>query len=241
MRYGIFSDVHSNAEAFEAVIGALGKEDIDVYICGGDIVGYGADPSRCIEMVKGLTGKCVCGNHEWGSVGLLDVSFFNPFAWEAVLWTRKKLDILEKEYLKNLGVVYEDKNITVAHGSLNKPEQFHYILNTCETSATLNLMETQICFIGHSHRPAVFMKTEQGVMFSAAAEVNIREGVLYIINVGSVGQPRDGDPRACYAVFDTDKKYVGIKRISYDIKKAQKKILGAGLPPILADRLSEGR
>jgi len=241
MRYAIFSDVHSNVEAFEAVISALKKEKADEYLCGGDIVGYGAEPSRSIEMTKKLTDKVVCGNHDWGSVGLFDISCFNPFAKEAVMWTAQQLSAPEKAYLKALKTVYEDSNVTMVHGSLNEPEQFHYILNIYEAFTTFNFMKTQVCLIGHSHSPAVFLKTVDEVALSFESSVKIEKGTSYIVDVGSVGQPRDGDPRACYAIFDTDEKCVEIKRASYDIKKAAKKIKEAGLPPILANRLSEGR
>ncbi|MDD5681039.1 MAG: metallophosphoesterase family protein [Candidatus Omnitrophica bacterium] len=241
MRYGIFSDVHSNVEAFESVIDAFKKEKIDIYVSVGDIVGYGAEPSRAIEMTKRLTGNAVCGNHDRGSVGLLDISSFNPFAREAVLWTVKKLNAPEQVYLKALKTVYEDENITAVHGSLDEPEQFHYILDVNAASETFGLMKTRICFIGHSHSPAIFMKTGRKTKPLLTAGAKIEKGASYIVNVGSVGQPRDGDPRACYAIFDTAKNDIEIKRVPYDIGKAQDKILAAGLPPILAGRLSEGK
>ncbi len=241
MRYGIFSDVHSNVEAFESVISALKEEKIDEYISGGDIVGYGAEPERSIKMTKEITGNVVSGNHDWGSVGLFDISSLNPFAMEAALWTERQLMAAHKAYLKSLKPVYKDDNITVVHGSLDEPEKFHYVLTVYAAGKMFDLMKTRISFIGHSHSPVVFRKTEKGTDFLFKNKVDIEKDASYIVNVGSVGQPRDGDPRACYVVFDTDKNYVEIKRASYDIKKAQQKIRDAGLPPVLADRLSEGR
>jgi len=241
MRYGIFSDVHSNVEAFESVISALKKEKIDEYICGGDIVGYGAEPERSIEMTKEITDNVVSGNHDWGSIGLFDISSFNPFAMEAALWTERQLKAAHKAYLKSLRPIYKDDNITVVHGSLDEPEEFHYVFSEHEALETFGLMKTAICFIGHSHLPLIFRKTGRDIAVFRGNRVDIEKDASYIVNVGSVGQPRDGDPRACYAVFDTDKNYVEIKRAAYDIKKAQQKIRAAGLPPVLADRLSEGK
>jgi predicted phosphodiesterase len=241
MRYGIFSDVHSNTEAFLAVIDSLKKKDIDEYICIGDIVGYGAEPSECIGLTKKLTDKIVAGNHDWAAADIYTTSYFNAVAKQAILWTSKELEAEEKDYLKALRLVYEDDNITAVHGSLNEPDKFHYILDINHAAATLNLMKTRLCFIGHSHMPLICIRREKGVAFLPDEKIKTDKGALYIVNVGSVGQPRDGDPRASYAVFDTENSYVEIKRVPYDIDGAAKKILDAGLPPILAARLSEGR
>lgn len=241
MRYGIFSDVHANLEAFQSVLRAMEGENVDAYICGGDIVGYGADPSQCIKLTKGLTPNVICGNHDWASVGLFDISYFNRYAKEAVCWTAEVLDEAEKSYLKNLKVIYEKKKFIVVHGSLDKPEEFHYILDLYSALQNFYIMQKRICFIGHSHSPVVFSKSGDDVTYTKLSKVKIDENTSYIVNVGSVGQPRDGDPRACYVVYDEDNNTVEIKRTPYDIKKAQSKILNAGLPPILAERLSIGR
>ncbi len=241
MRYGIFADVHSNSEAFHSVIDSLKKENIDIYVCIGDIVGYGAEPSYCIEITKEITGKVVAGNHDLAAAGVFTTSYFNSFAKEAIFWTRNILSAGEKDYIKALKPVYEDKDITAVHGSLDEPEKFHYILSTSQALATFGLMKTRLCFIGHSHLPLICTKTRKGVSFLPDQKVVIEKGTSYIINVGSVGQPRDGDPRASYAIFDTEKGCAEIKRVPYDIEKAAGKILNAGLPPLLAARLGEGR
>lgn len=241
MRYAIFSDIHSNVEAFEAVISALKTERIDEYICGGDIVGYGAEPGRCIEMAKEISDNVICGNHDLGASGSFDISSFTPSAREAVLWTAGQLKDSDNDYFGALKYVYEDSRIAVVHGSLDEPEEFYYILRARDAVKTFDLMKTRICFVGHTHAPAIFRKSGKDVSVLREKNTNMENKDLYIVNVGSVGQPRDGDPRACYAVFDADKKYVEIKRAPYDIEKAQRKIRAAGLPPLLADRLSEGR
>ena len=240
MRYGIFSDTHSNLEAFQAVIKSMEGEKIDTYICGGDIVGYGADPSRCIELTRELTQTVVCGNHDWAVTGLFDTSYFNPYAMEAISWTAKNLNQSEKDYLRNLRTIYEDETLTLVHGSLYEPEMFHYVQDVYSAIQTFGLMKRRVCFIGHSHSPVIFSKVGDDIAHTRQSRVALEEGVLYIVNVGSVGQPRDGDPRACYAIFDLDDNTIELKRVPYNIKKAQAKILKAGLPRVLAERLSTG-
>ena len=241
MRYGIFSDVHSNLEAFESVIKAMEGDKVDAYICAGDIVGYGADPSHCIRLTKKLTRNVVCGNHDWASAGRFGISYFNDCAKKAIYWTAQILDEDEKAYLKNLKLIYEEEDFLVVHGSLDKPEEFHYIMDSRDASRTFDAMRKKICFIGHSHRPVTFTKYGEGIRCTKPEKIELDKNASYIVNVGSVGQPRDRDPRACYVVYDADRKSIEIKRVSYDIKKAQSKILKAALPSFLAERLDAGR
>ena len=223
MKYAIFSDIHSNLEALEAVLEALRGEGVGRYFCIGDIVGYAADPKACIKMIRELNCLTVCGNHDWAAVDLIDYSYFNVYARASVDWTKTQLDDSEKEYLKGLPLKYEDEEITLVHGSLEKPEEFDYIFGEADASRTLDLCRTKICFVGHTHSPAKFT-----------------EGGKRLVNVGSVGQPRDNDSRAAYCIYDTDTGTAGIKRVEYDIRKTMNKILDAGLPEVLAYRLLEG-
>jgi len=241
MRYGIFSDVHSNLEAFEAVLEAMRGDGLDAYICGGDIVGYGADPSRCIELTKGLTDKVICGNHDRASVGQLDTTYFNPRARTAVEWTAKRLNDDECHYLTHLKTVHEGIDFAVVHGSLDEPEEFRYVLDIYGALRNFQMMRKRLLFIGHTHSPVIFKKQGDDITYSTTSNVKLDEGSSYIVNVGAVGQPRDGDPRASYAVYDEGKMTVEIKRVKYDVKSAQDKILKAGLPPLLAERLSVGQ
>ena len=241
MRYGIFSDIHSNLEAYESVLGAMKGDGLDAYICGGDIVGYGADPSGCVELTRGLTDNVICGNHDCASVGLLDTQYFNLRAKEAVLWTAKNINDEERHYLTHLKMVHEGPDFSVVHGSLDEPYSFRYILDIESAVTNFDTMRKDLLFIGHTHSPAVFRKEGGEVTYSKTSHVDLKEGTSYIVNVGSVGQPRDGDPRASYAVLDEKAKTVEIKRVVYNIKKAQEKILKAGLPPILAERLGMGQ
>lgn len=242
MRYCLLSDIHGNLEALQAVLGALSKEAIDKYLCVGDVVGYGADPKACIRVVKSLNPQAlIAGNHEWGVLGLTGIDYFNKMAREAVIWTRGVLDQDELGYLKSFQLVYEERVFTLVHGTLDSPEAFNYILNAASASSTINMMKTALCFVGHSHRPGIFCSGKYIVESSKGFNIKIDPRNRYVVNVGSIGQPRDYDPRASYAIYDDETGSIEIKRVEYDIKAAQEKILKAGLPAELAYRLAEGR
>lgn len=242
MKYGIFADVHSNLEALEVVLEALKSEGIQRYLCVGDIVGYGANPTECIDRIKELDSIVVCGNHDWASVGLLDASYFNPVASQAVLWTEKHLSAGSKKFLRVLKLIYHGETFTLVHGTLNNAGEFHYIYDAYTARNTLKLTPTNICFVGHSHIPLViFKKQDNEIGYLLKPKIEISPDIVYVINVGSVGQPRDGDARASFCTYDSDKQIVEMKRISYDFKKAQSKIIKTGLPEGLAWRLAEGR
>ena len=242
MRYGIFSDVHSNLEALEAVLRYYEKESIDEYLCVGDIVGYAANPRECLNTIKGIVSICVAGNHDWALTGRFNLEFFNAFAKAAVISNAKELSKEEKNYLDNLELVFSNNDLTLVHGTLNDAKNFNYLTDKKQSLGTFRLMKSNICFVGHTHTPQVFeFNANAGICQLAANNLKIKKGKKYIVNVGSVGQPRDGDPRACFSIFDTDRGEVLIKRVDYDLKSAQEKILGAGLPDFLAMRLSAGQ
>ncbi|MFA5357050.1 MAG: metallophosphoesterase family protein [Candidatus Omnitrophota bacterium] len=241
MRYGIFSDIHSNLEALDAVTRAYQGEGIDKYLCVGDIVGYAANPVECIRRVRELGAVIVAGNHDWASVGLLSVDYFNQFAREAAVWTGNMLDEDSRNFLKEIPLVYKGDGLTLAHGTLDDPGDFNYMLDPYAASLTFALLETVICFVGHTHVPGVFIESKEGILCKEGGNTVIEKGNKYIINTGSVGQPRDEDPRAAYCIYDTDKKSVEIKRTSYDIQGARESIISAGLPGFLGERLLKGR
>ncbi len=242
MRYGVISDIHSNLEAFRAVLGALDGEMVDNYLFVGDLVGYGADPKECIRMLRDLDPVAmVAGNHEWGLLGKMEASYFNELAQKAVLWTKKILSDDEIRYLESFPLTYEDEKVTLVHGTLNSPEEFYYVFDTEDAYVTMSQMKNYLCFIGHSHVPGIFISDDSKVTYSEDMSTRIDNQRKYLVNVGSVGQPRDGDHKASYAVYDDEELIVQIKRVDYDVQKAQEKILKAGLPPKLAYRLSEGR
>lgn len=241
MLYAVFSDVHSNLEAFQAFLEDAKKEKIDRYFCAGDIVGYGADPHECIELTKKLKCPIVCGNHDWATTDRFDIEFFNKDAKEAVLWTRDILDDIDKNYLNNLELVYQNSELTMVHGLLEHPEDFDYIYDTIQAAKTMHAQQTPLCFIGHSHKAGIFYEDINGyINYTTAKELPVYKDNRYLVNVGSVGQPRDGDWRASYCIYDTDKGMIRIRRVEYDVKKAREKILKAGLPARFANRILTG-
>lgn len=240
MRYGIMADIHGNLEALEAVMEAFSGEKIDRFICAGDIVGYGADPAECAARVKEIASVAIAGNHEWGVLGLTGLDYFNDLARAAVIWTRDALDAASTDYIRSLKLVHETGEMTVVHGTPESPEKFDYILDGEDASHSMQFMKGGVCFVGHSHSPGIFVSRGGAAIRSPGNDVVLEGGKKYIVNVGSVGQPRDGDPRAAYAVFDTARATVSIKRVWYDIERAQEKIFVAGLPPELAYRLPRG-
>lgn len=242
MRYGIFADIHSNLEALDTVIAAYKKEAIDKYLCIGDIVGYAANPKECIEKIKALCMITVAGNHDWAAVDLFSADYFNPVAREAIFWTKRNLDDSDKYFLESLKLIYKNEHLTLVHGTLNNPQEFNYMTDGYTAEETFNLLEINICFVGHSHVAGMFIKDKsEQLHYREDNSLNIKDENKYIINVGSVGQPRDGNPQAAYGIYDTVKKEVQIKRIDYNIEKTRKKIIRAGLPHFLADRLALGR
>jgi predicted phosphodiesterase len=209
MRYGIFSDIHSNLEALDAVINAYEKETIDKYLCVGDVVGYAANPKECIEKVKELALITVAGNHDWASVNLFSTDYFNPLAREAVFWTERNLEAQGRYFLEQLNLIYKSKDLTIVHGTLDDPQDFNYMTDDYIASKTFALLETDICFVGHTHVAEIFIQDKNNrIHYHADNTVDIKEGNKYIINVGSVGQPRDANPKATYCIYDTDKKSV---------------------------------
>jgi predicted phosphodiesterase len=242
MRYGIFSDIHSNLEALDAVMDAFKSEDIDTYLCAGDLVGYASCPNECIEKITSITNIIVAGNHDWAAINLFSIDYFNPMASEAIYWTRGALNKKSTTLLKSLKLVYKNKELTLVHGTLNNPADFNYLIDGYTARETFRLLDTNVSFVGHTHAAGIFSEDKDGrINYLNDNFSNIIPGNKYIINVGSVGQPRDSSPEACYCIYDTDKKEVRIKRVDYDIATARKKIIDAGLPKFLGDRLLLGR
>lgn len=241
MRYGIFSDIHGNLEALETVLAAYKKERIDHYFCVGDVVGYGANPHECIEAVRNLGAVCIAGNHDWAVVEKVDIEYFNPMARAAVLWTRKVAGRDDMAFLDRLKLIYKNDDFILVHGTLNEPAYFHYLVDSNQAELIFPLMDRNVCFVGHSHVAGVFVRKENKIEYSNISEIKIEEGCQYIVNAGSVGQPRDNNPAAVYCVYDTDEKVIQVKRVDYDVEAAQKRILEAGLPSFLAVRLAAGR
>jgi diadenosine tetraphosphatase ApaH/serine/threonine PP2A family protein phosphatase len=237
----VISDVHGNLEALRAVKSEIEDLGADMVVFLGDVVGYGASPNECIEVLREMTPIQIAGNHDFGAVRLTDTRLFNPIAREAIDWTADALTAENRKLLKRLPLVHVDGGgIRAVHATPFEPESWHYILSPNHALAEFEHFEERICFIGHSHQPVIFELKDAETIVTRTDSMKIESGRRYIVNVGSVGQPRDHDPRACFCVCDIKTGELRIERVEYDIESAKKRILDAGLPPVLANRLSWG-
>lgn len=241
MKYAVLSDIHGNLEALEAVLADVEAWAPDAVFCLGDFVGYGPDPNACVARLRQVIAAAVAGNHDLAALGELDVSVFNPLAAAAIRWTQAQLSAESRAFLADLPERIERDGFLAVHGSVRDPIE-EYILDPETADRSFHADPFRICAVGHTHVPAVFMKHNDGVrggLLSADSPLPIDPAARYIINAGSVGQPRDGDPRAAYLrLDDTSARLV---RLEYPVERTQEKMLAAGLPPALAERLAYGR
>ncbi|MDP2923252.1 MAG: metallophosphoesterase family protein [Candidatus Omnitrophota bacterium] len=240
MRYGIFSDVHSNLEAFKVVYDYYKNKKIDKFIFLGDIIGYGANPRECIQLLQSISPALIAGNHDWAAANKLSLDYFSEYAKTAIIWTKNELSCEDIRYLSGFELRHEENNFICVHGSLQRPKDFNYICGINDARANFALLEKQLLFVGHSHKAQIYSLTKEGVFYHYEASIKINPEEKYIINVGSVGQPRDRDPRAGACIYDSDENVVILERLEYNIRKVADKILGCALPPILAERLFVG-
>ena len=246
MRYLILSDIHANMDAFETVLAhAAGRWDRVLVL--GDLVGYGAEPNAVVDRIREMAPELVIrGNHDKAACGIDDGSQFNHVARVAAQWTGAQLTPLNMEYLRALpmGPVEIDALSEICHGA--PFDEDHYIFDASDARMAFDASEHPLCLFGHTHLPAI-LRLVDDVMYGGAPEgpdetrVPLQRGARYLINVGSIGQPRDGDSRAGYGVLDDDTREVILFRLPYAVDKAQARILAAGLPPSLANRLAFGR
>jgi predicted phosphodiesterase len=232
MKIAILSDIHGNLEALNAAFAFLDAHPVGALYCLGDTVGYGANPNECCELIRRRGAVCVLGNHDSALWDDEVYGQFTPLAQRAMQWTRSVIVEDEKKYLQSLPLVISNDDCTFVHASLDKPELFRYVFTEDDARFNLSLSRTRMCWIGHSHHPVIF--SEEG---EAAGVGN--EG-KYIVNIGSVGQPRDGDPRLSFGVFDTKAIRYQNVRLPYDMETACRKILDVGLPRRLGERLLAG-
>jgi len=245
MRYLIFSDIHGNLEAFDAVLQGIRRKKIDHYLFLGDLVGYGASPNEIIQKVSSFKHIfMVRGNHDKAVCGLDSIQTFNPIAAAAIEWTKKALHKKHLHYLLNLpkSPLVVHKNITICHGA--PFDEDYYIFGEFDAVEAFGYFETPLCFFGHTHFPFVYVEKDQTVegtfIQNGPVEIKLEKGARYLINPGSVGQPRDRDPRAAYVIYDSEARKTKFYRVEYDVSACQKKILEAHLPSALAERLSVG-
>jgi predicted phosphodiesterase len=240
MRFAIFGDIHANLEAFEIVLADARVQRCTAYICLGDVVGYNANPRECLELVQSLKCPVVKGNHDDYASSDSSLESFNPLAEAAIQWTRDQLNPSEKSWLGALPLISEIHGFMIVHATLEDPGGWSYVLNQLDAAASFSKQTTELCFFGHTHAPRAYIK-DSSVVGLPFEQLVLEPGKKYFVNVGSVGQPRDGDWRAAYVVFDAERRTIRLRRLTYDLPKTQEKILSSGLPPRLADRLAFGK
>jgi diadenosine tetraphosphatase ApaH/serine/threonine PP2A family protein phosphatase len=227
------------------VLADLARSGVGVggLLCLGDMVGYGADPELVVDMLLGYDAIAVAGNHDHAAAGLMDLEWFNPFARAAAEWTAGRLHPAQARYLTGLPLVREHAGATLVHASPRDPGEWPYLVAPRDGARAFPAFSTPFCFVGHSHLPAAWALGEDGRVDFArgAVRIDAHPGERYIVNVGSVGQPRDGDPMAAYALWDLDGGWVEIRRVPYDTAEARRRIHAVGLPLVLGDRLLHGR
>jgi predicted phosphodiesterase len=241
MKYAIISDIHGNIEALNAVLKDIKKQGVDEIVCLGDLVGYGADPNECVEATKKAAGRVVAGNHDWAAVGKLGLEYFNAAAKRAAEWTGEVLTDANKEYLMNLPLSLEEGgDFLLVHSSASAPDQWMYVFHPGQAARDFTAFSQPVCFIGHTHQPAVFTDNGGFHLGGGLADFRMGMGTRYIVNVGSVGQPRDGNPKAAYCVFDSKELALRLRRVEYDVAMSSLKIVQNRLPRSLAERLPLG-
>ena len=242
MRYAILGDIHSNLAALEAVVEAIEEAGVDRILSVGDVVGYGAAPQRVIQILRELGAEVVKGNHDAAVAGEMDTHCFNPFARAAVQWTAGTLGREELAWLASLPLVEHFEHCSLAHGTFTHPERYDYIQSTEDADPSLDEMHLPVCFVGHTHVPVTILRPVDSPRtgYTIDFELDLSEVRRALINVGSVGQPRDEDPRAALGLFDSDEGTFALTRVEYDVEREAARIRAAGLPSVLADRLFLG-
>lgn len=237
------ADIHANLAALKAVLDDIEvKGGVDEIWCLGDIVGYGPEPGECIRLLQKYNPVCIAGNHDLGAAGKLELSYFNPAAAEACRWTAERLNPVDIRYLQDLPKTVQKGDFLLAHGSPKDPF-LEYVISTSIADRNFSFFDTQFCLVGHTHIPMAFK--QEG---NSCSSISLLPGIglvlgshRMIINPGAVGQPRDGDPRASYAIYETEGRMLRVYRIPYNIRVTQDKMMEAGLPIQLVTRLEVGK
>lgn len=245
MRYLLFADIHGNLEALLSVLKFVQKKRIDHYLFMGDVVGYGASPNEVIQKLQGLKPlSTVRGNHDKAVCGLDSVETFNPIAASAIHWTKERISKRSLAFVlrQKKGPLFVDGTISLCHGA--PFDEDYYIFGEFDAAEAFHHIQTQICFFGHTHFPFVYSEKDGVVegtfMEGNTVEVRLEKDTRYLVNPGSVGQPRDRNPRSSCAIYDSETRLLKFFRLEYNIEEAQRKILAERLPPALAERLSLG-
>jgi diadenosine tetraphosphatase ApaH/serine/threonine PP2A family protein phosphatase len=240
VRIAVLSDIHGNLEALEAVLAEVDRIGVDSVHSLGDIVGYGPSPAACVGIVRRRAAVSLTGNHDAAVAGLTSLEDFNEFARSAVEWTAAQLGAGDLEYLGALPYTHRAPGLVFVHASPNEPELWHYIHGRADIGEHFAAFTERLCFVGHSHRPGVYAIREDRSVTRCGVFEALQPGQRYLVNAGSVGQPRDRDPRASYVVYDAANDCVEVRRVAYPVEKTQGRMRAAGLPAFLVDRLGAG-
>jgi predicted phosphodiesterase len=242
MRYLVISDIHGNVEALERILEEIKASNPDIIASLGDVVGYGANPGECIDIVQEWAHIRIIGNHDLVAAGLTDSEGFNPAARKAILWTVNSLDPGHRDILEEYDPIRRYNQCLFAHASPVSPLDWEYIYTVGQARKIFEGSSEKYIFIGHTHIPNIIIyNKKEGCRVSSSSMVQVEPESRYLINVGSIGQPRDGIAASSFALLDTKKAKLMIKRVPYDIETAQEKIRSAGLPESLASRLATAR
>ncbi|MGB5105100.1 MAG: metallophosphoesterase family protein [Candidatus Zixiibacteriota bacterium] len=243
MIYALISDVHGNLEALTAVLKDINDNSAAEKIAFlGDAVGYGANPNEVLAIINSECEVKLMGNHDYTAIGLLDASDFNPYARQAIEFTTAVLSSDAISILASLKLTCEAGEMQLVHATPDAPSAWNYCLSIHEAERQFGHFQKRICCLGHSHKPIVYGHTYAGETHAISPdEVRLEKESRYIVNIGSVGQPRDGDPRACYALFDSEEDTLSYRRVAYDVATAQAKMAAVNLPDFLIERLSSGK
>ncbi len=240
MKYAIIADIHSNLEALDVVLADAHEQNCTHYACLGDVVGYNANPKECLDKIRDMEMPCVKGNHDEYCSTESNLEGFNPHAAEAIQWTRAQLTEEDRDWLRNLKYIRLVGSFSIVHATLDGPQRWGYVFDRLAAAASFTYQNTSVCFFGHTHVPVAFIR-DSVVRGGTYSKFKIEPGRKYFINVGSVGQSRDGVAKATYVIYNTDDGTIELRRLDYDIAKTQAKIRAAGLPERLAERLALGK
>ncbi len=242
MRYVVISDIHGNFPALQMVL--VDAQPFDAVLCLGDVVGYGPNPNECVERLQDFPFTCIVGNHDWGAIGRADLLIFNNDARQALYWTQQELSAENRSFLSDLPVTVEMDSFLLAHGSPREPI-WEYLVDARSARDNFAQFNFQVALVGHTHLPLALEWAEEHkqarILLPDWGTPLSLSGRRLILNPGSVGQPRDGDPRASYAILDADQMTWEFRRISYAVEITQERMRARGLPQRLIDRLQMGR
>ncbi len=240
MRYAVIADIHGNLEALQVVLADIKEQKCTHVVCLGDVVGYGANPKECLDIIRGMNIPVVKGNHD-EYIGVdVNPDGFNEAAAAAVTWSRAQLTEDDRKWLRELKYFRLVANFSIVHATLDAPQRWGYVFEKLEAAASFTYQNTQVCFFGHTHVPVAFIR-DTGVRGGTYSKFRVEAGKKYFVNVGSVGQPRDGNPKSAYVIYDLVQQTIELRRLDYPIAEAQRKIRAAGLPERLAERLASGK